>query len=196
MSVTGTQLAGLGEADLPSLSSPHRSRGSLADDDQFVIRPARRSDLVALSRVGDRRYYADRLARQEQDLGVLLTAWCSGRPVGDVYLWLQEAEEELISAWLPEVPLLTHLGVRKKERNQGIGSALISAVENEVVALGRPRLALAVRTDNTNAARLYDRLGYRNWDHGVVVCHAERTLASGRVVLEPEKCDVLVKNLG
>jgi GNAT superfamily N-acetyltransferase len=196
VSVTGTQLVRLGEADLPPLTAPHRSRGSLADDDQFVIRPAHQLDLVALSAVGDRRYYSDRIARQERKDGVLLTAWYSDRPVGDVYLWLEEAEEAPISDSLPGVPLLTHLIVREKERNRGVGSALISAVENQAVTLGHSRLALAVRTDNADAARLYDRLGYRDWGRGVVVCHAERTLSSGRVVLDPEKCDVLVKNLG
>ncbi|MEU0536277.1 GNAT family N-acetyltransferase [Amycolatopsis tolypomycina] len=194
--MTGTQLVRLGEADLPPLSDPRRSRGSLAHDDQFVIRPAHQLDLVALSSVGDRRYYADRLARQAASLGVLLTAWHSDRPVGDVYLWLEEAEEQPINRRLSGVPLLTHLIVREEARNRGIGSALIAAVENHVVALEHSRLALAVRTDNSEAARLYDRLGYRDWEWGPVVCHAERTLASGRIVLEPETCNVLVKNLG
>ncbi|EOD67559.1 N-acetyltransferase GCN5 [Amycolatopsis vancoresmycina DSM 44592] len=145
---------------------------------------------------GDRRFLTDRLHRQRNGLGVLFVAWLGDRPAGDVYLWLERAEEEAIRWHLPGVALLTHLEVVGDLRNRGLGSALIHAVERYLVEEGHERVALAVRTDNVGAARLYRRLGYWDWGHGEVICYARTTLPDGRVRSEAEFCHVLVKQLG
>ncbi|WP_344856537.1 GNAT family N-acetyltransferase [Amycolatopsis ultiminotia] len=160
------------------------------------IRPAEQTDAVPLgAALGDQRYFEDRLTRQAKGLGVLFTAWRGRTPVGALYLWLEDAEEPPIRGHLPGVPLLTHLEVLPDQRNRGIGAALVRAVERHLADHGHARGALAVRTDNTRAARLYRRLGYRDWGHGTVVCYSERTLPDGRTVSEPERCHVLVKGL-
>ncbi|MGW4486022.1 N-acetyltransferase family protein [Amycolatopsis sp. NPDC004368] len=161
-----------------------------------TIREAGPADVEALgAALGEPRYFADRLGRQADGLGVLLAAWWAGRPVGDLYVWLEDAEEREIRRRLPKVPLLMHLEVLPAVRNRGVGRALVLAAEDRLAELGHRRGALAVRTDNTDAARLYRRLGYQDWGHGTVVCYAERLLADGRTVSEAEVCHVLVKNL-
>ncbi|SFW73587.1 GNAT family N-acetyltransferase [Amycolatopsis australiensis] len=158
--------------------------------------PARSADLIPFAAaLGDGGFLIDRLMRQRKDQGVLFFAWLGTRPAGAVYLWLEEAEEPPIRRHLPGVALLTHLQVRDGLRNRGVGRALVGAVERHLAEHGHDRVALAVRTDNPAAARLYDRLGYRDWGHGDVVCYARTTLPDGRVIDEPEHCHVLVKDL-
>jgi GNAT superfamily N-acetyltransferase len=160
------------------------------------IRSAEQTDLAVLgTHLGDPGYFEDRLLRQTKGLGVLYTAWHGPEPVGDLYLWLEEAEEAPIREHLPGVPLLTHLEVREGLRSRGIGRALVEAAEESLVKLGHDLGALAVRTDNHRAARLYRKLGYHDWGRGEVVCNAMRTASDGSVVTEPELCRVMVKDL-
>lgn len=160
------------------------------------VRQAGSRDLESFAAtLGDHGFFADRLDRQRNGRGVLFLAWLACRPAGDVYLWLERAEEPPIRWHLPGVALITHLEVAPGLRNRGVGQALVGAVERHLVGEGHERVALAVRTDNTAAARLYQRLGYRDWGHGVVVCYAQRILSDGSVLEEPERCHVLVKDL-
>ncbi|MBE8517208.1 GNAT family N-acetyltransferase [Amycolatopsis sp. H6(2020)] len=160
------------------------------------VRPAHSADLLSFAAtLGDHRFLSDRLDRQRKNLGVLFFAWLDCHPAGDVYLWLEEAEEWPIRRHLPGVALLTHLQVHDELRNRGIGSSLVRAVEQHLVEQGHERVALAVRTDNHDAARLYRRLGYRDWGHGAVICHAQRSLPDGGIREEPERCHVLAKDL-
>jgi len=152
------------------------------------VRPACFGDLRPLAEVfGDHGFFIERHDRQKNGKGMLFVALLDGRPVGDVYLWQEEAEEAPIRAFLPGVPLLTHLEVRPDHRNRGIGTAIVECLENHLREQKRDKVALAVRTDNVKAAGLYARLGYRDWGNGEVTCHT----AAG----EEERCQVMVKDL-
>jgi ribosomal protein S18 acetylase RimI-like enzyme len=160
---------------------------------EVEIRQAQWEDLVVLARtLGQRHYFADRLTRQDNELGVLLTAWADGGPIGDVYLWLDKAEEPEIRQYLPNVPLLTHLEVVPAHRNHGVGTMLIDVAEDHARARDSARIALAVAVDNRKAARLYDRLGYRNWTFDPIVCYSLDAEGQER---RAELCHVLVKPL-
>jgi ribosomal protein S18 acetylase RimI-like enzyme len=161
-----------------------------------LVRRARSADLVPFAAaLGDDGFLADRWARQRNDQGVLFFAWLGNRPAGAVYLWLEEAEEFRIRWHLQGVALLTHLQIHPELRTCGVGPALVEAVEEHLVEHGHERVALAVRTDNPAAARLYDRLGYRDWGHGGVTCYARAILPDGKVLEVPERCHVMVKDL-
>jgi ribosomal protein S18 acetylase RimI-like enzyme len=162
------------------------------------IRRARFEDVALLAGpLGDEALFADRLDRQHAGHGVLFVAWASDLPVGVVYLWLQDAEEEPIRVHLPGVALLTHLEVRDDHRNLGIGTTLVRTVERFLRDDGHGRVALAVREDNADAARLYRRLGYRNWGHGDIVCLTAEWLPGEEMPRrEPEICHVMVRQLG
>jgi GNAT superfamily N-acetyltransferase len=166
------------------MTEPHVSRARAADLFSFA------------AALGDGGFFKDRLMRQRNDQGVLFFAWLGTNPAGAVYLWLEEAEEQPIQQHLPDVALLTHLQVHPELRRLGVGKALVDAVEQHLIGKGgHERVALAVRTDNPAAARLYDRLGYQDWGHGKVTCYAQVTLPNGNVLEVPERCHVLVKDL-
>jgi ribosomal protein S18 acetylase RimI-like enzyme len=157
------------------------------------IRRARDEDLAALvEELGQREFFTDRLARQAAGRGLLLTAWQEQHPIGDVYLWLEPAEEPQIREHLPGVPLLTHLEVHPMLRKQGTGSRLTSAAERSLVERGHREVALAVEMSNTDAQRLYERLGYREWPHSTVACLTQAEEDRPRTV---EICRILVKDL-
>ena len=164
---------------------------------ELVVRQAEAADLELLPiALGTPDYFADRLRRQNAGLGTLFIAWRTDQPVGIVYLWLEEAEERPIRTHLPDVPLLTHLEVLPEHRNQRIGTALIAQVEATARKLGKKAVALAVRTDNADAERLYKRLEYEHWSHGEITCYAEHRLPDDEVELEAETCYVMVRSLG
>ncbi|WP_211770140.1 GNAT family N-acetyltransferase [Kutzneria sp. CA-103260] len=157
------------------------------------MRPDEAPALVAAG--GQAGYIADRLARQAADHGVLLAAWLDGRPVGCVYLWLEDAEEEEIRRHLPDIPLITHLEVFEPDRNQGYGKRLVRAGEQELHRRGLAVAALAVEYSNKRAVRFYERLGYQDWGREFVDCNRRDWHEDGTFTDTPEKCYVFTKSL-
>ncbi|MEV4319820.1 GNAT family N-acetyltransferase [Actinocrispum sp. NPDC049592] len=168
----------------------------MSDDDGLRFWTALHADRGALVRAfGDEDFIADRLARQDRGHGQLLTAWLHEQLVGEVYLWMGEADEPEIRRHLPGVPLLNHVEVRSDLRNRRIGRRLVDAAERRLYGFGYDRVALAVRTDNYGAKRLYERLGYQDWGHSTVKCWYEERLADGERKQATETCHVMVKKL-
>jgi len=95
-------------------------------------------------------------------------AWDGGRPVGDVYLSDEPPDEPEVREWMPGVPMLVHLEVVPARQNQGIGTALIAAAEDEARARGHQTACIGVGVANHDALRLYERLGYVDWENGTV----------------------------
>jgi GNAT superfamily N-acetyltransferase len=161
-----------------------------------TIRPAGDADLAALtSAFGDEMFFVDRLARQRDGRGQLLTACLRDLPVGHVYIWWEDAEEREVQELLPGIPLLNRVKVLPSYQNQGIGTELVLAAEKLLMALGHKMVALAVRYDNEGARRLYKRLDYRVWDHPRVECRYELLHPDGTREHGYETCDMLVKDL-
>lgn len=160
------------------------------------VRKADFDDLTSLEQAfGEPAYFADRFERQKNGRGVLFSAWFDRKAVGHAYLWLEEAEEPPIAQYLPGVPLLTHLRVLPEYRNRRFGTRLIAEVQDYLRLDGHWHVALATRTDNDEAIRLYQRLGYRDWGRGLVECVAVRTKPDGDVEYEAEECLVLIRRL-
>lgn len=161
-----------------------------------TVRAATSADLPALvDSLGQEHFFTDRLDQQRAGQGLLLVAWLSGTPVGDVYLRLEPADEPEVRHWLPEVPLLQHLEVRQGHRNQRIGSTLIGTAEQVLRAHGHPRVALGVALDNHGAARLYRRHGYWEWPHPPVRTSYQVRCPDGSTRCRYELCQILVKDL-
>jgi GNAT superfamily N-acetyltransferase len=159
------------------------------------IRPARADDLIALTRSrGQRRFFADCLARQEDGRGLLLTAWLNSEPIGGIYLRFEPADEPEIRDRLPGIPLLNRLQVVTAHRNRGIGTTILGAAEQVLTEMGHERVALAVELGNEGAATLYQRLGYEVWPWPPVWCANKEPLPDGGRD-DGEWCDVLVKRL-
>jgi ribosomal protein S18 acetylase RimI-like enzyme len=112
--------------------------------------------------------------------------WAHERPIyvallakPDTLLLLARDRDELVGyalahvtavqdTWIPDtwqtgsrIGELESLGVVEKRRGEGIGSALMDAVEHELAALGVHDLILGVLPGNEGARRLYERRGFR-----------------------------------
>jgi GNAT superfamily N-acetyltransferase len=160
------------------------------------IRPGSAAELAALVAVlEERHWFTDRLAREQRGGGVLLVAWLEGRPVGEVFLECEPANEPEVRRQLPGVPRLDHLEVLGPLWGRGIGTALICAAEATARQLGHEQIALGVGVDNPKARRLYERLGYADWGHGTVVATWVEYPDDGPPVTLSEVCDMLVKRL-
>lgn len=104
-------------------------------------------DLIASREPVGKNYARATFARQESGACCYLVAWLGDEPVGS-------GEVE----WAA-VPELKNLRVEPSRRGEGVGTAITAAAEREAAPLGR--LAIGVGTDNPDARRLYERLGYR-----------------------------------
>lgn len=159
----------------------------------LVVKRAAPADLEPLVKaLGDATYYADWLARQDEGRGELLIAFLHDRPVGAIYLWLEDADESELRERLPGVPLLRHLRVLRSRQRQRIGTTLIGIAEDRLRTLGHTKVALAVDVSNIGAARLYARLGYTDWTFGEISCSPLATPNGNRSM---DICSVLVKPL-
>lgn len=157
------------------------------------IRRARAADYdVLVAELGQRRFFDDRFSRQANKLGMLLVAWRDDRPIGVIYLWLEDAEEPELREHLPGTPILTHLEIHPDHRGSGAGTALIQAAERRLRMLRYAQVALAVEIDNDGAARLYKRLGYEDWPHDTVQC---LSLTDGDGERRIEICQIMVRRL-
>jgi ribosomal protein S18 acetylase RimI-like enzyme len=147
----------------------------------LAIEPCDEADLPRLiAALGNERFLTRRMRLARRGHGVLLAAHLGGAPVGFVYLWLAPAEEPEVRRWLPDVPILNRLHVGPAYRRRGIGGAIVEDAVRRLRAAGHKQVALGVGPDNEDARRLYERLGFREWDHGMVTGRAEADLGSGR----------------
>lgn len=161
------------------------------------VRRATAKDKPALTRFDpdkDPEYFVDRLKRQQAGRGILLVAWRNRQPVGNMFLWLDVADEPEIQENLPGVPLLQRARVVESLRGLGIGTKMMMEAEEILKGLGLDRVALAVEPSNVDALRLYTRLGYQDWGYGPVSC-VPRKPKPGHKALEVEWCLILEKRL-
>jgi ribosomal protein S18 acetylase RimI-like enzyme len=128
------------------------------------IRPLLKTDLPALEWEGEylyfRKVFEDVYKKTEKGH---VKAWVAvGRDdymIGQVFLQLASERRELADGW--NRGYLYSLRVRPEWRSQGIGSRLISTVENALRNMNFSRVTLNVARNNQNAIRLYSRLGFQ-----------------------------------
>lgn len=147
---------------------------------ETVIRPARESDLPALGRLGatlmqahydfDRRRfiephagaaegYAAFLGSQLRDRDALvLVAERAGRVAGYIYAALEpKSWKELREA----AGFIHDVVVEEKSRRSGAAAELVEAAVQWLRERGAPRVVLWTAQQNSDAARLFSRLGFR-----------------------------------
>lgn len=158
------------------------------------IRPASAEDMLYLERVlGPERtaFYRHRLKRQ----GVVLTSWEGDDLTGTVYVTWEPADEDQVCRHLPGVPFVHRLYVVPGRRKSGRGKALLREAEeiDEVRMAGR--IGIGIDLDNGGVVPFYERLGYREWPHGIVDTIREEHLSDGTVATYPDRCRIFVKDL-
>src|SRR4051794_15488498 len=134
----------------------------------FVIRAAKAADITGLSAsLGAVHgvYYRRRLPLQAAGKGTILLAERGVAPAAAVFVTWMPALEREVRRELSGVPLLYHMEVTAVVRRQGIDERLLSAARTLLSRAGHRRMALGVDLDNTGAIRLYERLGFRRWNH-------------------------------
>jgi GNAT superfamily N-acetyltransferase len=142
----------------------------------------------------DLRHHEERWASQLRQEAVYLLAWRGTQVAGRVTLLLRSRYPEVRSV-LGEGAEMNALEARPQ--GQGIGTALIRASEQEAERRAAPILGLAVEVQNNRARRLYERLGYVLWGHGLVIDRWTERDDNGMVVKEhADECFYLTKPLG
>ncbi len=165
--------------------------------DGLVVRTANYDDLDRIiARFGDGPLLYDRYARQRSGAGQMLLATYVDQPVGLAFVWLSEAEEPELREYLPGAPILQRLEVAPPFRNKGIGTRIVWAAEDIAVRLRHQYLVLGVGESNTDAIRLYERLGYHNWFGVPVATTRVEFLPDGQSLRHPDTCLIYVKDLG
>jgi ribosomal protein S18 acetylase RimI-like enzyme len=109
----------------------------------------------------ERPIYVELLAKPDT---LLLLARDGDELVGYALAHVSPVDETWIpDTWRtgPRIGELESIGVVAQRRGEGIGSALMDAVERELAALGVDDLVLGVLPGNDGARRLYERRGFR-----------------------------------
>jgi len=113
--------------------------------------------------------------------------------VGKATLPLQSRYPEVRSVF-PELAEINALDAWPQ--GEGTGTALILAAEQEARQRSVPVAGLAVDITNDRAQRLYERLGYAMWAHGLVIDRWIQRASDGRDLGEQaDECFYLTKQL-
>ncbi|MEL6361568.1 MAG: GNAT family N-acetyltransferase [Pseudomonadota bacterium] len=81
------------------------------------------------------------------------------------------------------------LAVFAEGQNQGIGSQLLAAAEDQAISNGFDKMSIQVYAQNTGAVRLYERLGYGRMASDPVRLHPSPPYYSGDVLLLMKSLD-------
>lgn len=130
----------------------------------IIIRPLRKADLPALEWEGEylhfRRVFQDVYQRIEKGM---VKCWVAltqdNQMIGQVFLQLVSDRKELADGW--KRAYLYSLRVKPAWRNRGIGSKILSVLEDDLLKMNYSSLTLNVARDNEGAIRLYERLGFK-----------------------------------
>ena len=136
---------------------------TLLSVDRLVIRPVCAEDLPALEWDGQytayRFVFRDTFEDAQQGRRIMLVAAVDAKMVGQVFVQLSSSDTRFADG--ATRGYLYALRVRPLWRGQGVGARLIAAAEAALRARGFTTAVIAAVKDNTGAARLYQRMGYR-----------------------------------
>lgn len=142
-------------------SDPHHIQ---VNGKQFVIRSMVESDLPALEWEGEythfRNVYAQNFrSMQNGNLLIWVVEDDKSLLVGQVFILLLSQNKEIADGI--HRAYLFSFRIKPAYRNQGLGSAVIRFVEEDLKNRGFSSIRLNVARNNIKARRLYERSGYR-----------------------------------
>lgn len=127
-----------------------------------LIREAREPDLPTLEWEGAFTHFREmyRRAFEETRTGrrIMLVAEVDARVVGQIFIQLDSPPKP--GSHTRASAYLYSFRVRPEYRQQGIGTQLLQAAEERLLARGYRRTVISVAVVNETARRLYERLGY------------------------------------
>lgn len=167
----------------------------LASIDQVVIRPLREADLPALEWDGVyekyRKVFRQSFVDAERGQRILLVAVAGAEIVGQVFIQLSSSETRYADGAVRGY--LYALRVRPAWQGQGLGTRLLAAAEEALLALGFGVAVIAAGKDNPRAFQLYQRLGYRTFDEDPGVWYFTDVNGERQTMEEP--CWIMEKHL-
>ena len=160
---------------------------------QIAIKPAEESQLDVLEHTFDpddlSKSHYKRYEVQKQREGVYLIAWHDGTPVGHFLLRWSGPDDGRVMHYVDVTqPAFleaeaTHVAYQRK----GVATALIREAERLAKEKGCTQTGLSVgSTDNPEAKRLYEHLGYVDWGHGDFLISWEDIDGNGNTRMESE----------
>lgn len=139
----------------------------------ITIKPAEESQLEVLEHEFSpetlSKHHYKRYEIQKQGKGVYLVAWHDLTPVGHFLLhWSGPVDARVMQyVDMTQSAYLEAGGTRVAYRKKGVATALIREAERLAREKGCTQIGLEVgSTDNPDAKRLYEHLGYVDWGHG------------------------------
>ncbi len=165
----------------------------------ITIKPAEASQLDLLehefSPQSLSKHHYKRYEVQKRGEGVYLIAWHEHTPVGHFLLqWSGPADARVMSYVNVEQSAYLSAGeTRLAYRRKGVATALIREAERLAKARGCVQIGLKVgSTDNPDAKRLYEHLGYVDWGHGDLLISWDYIDWDGNTGTESEIVDNVV----
>lgn len=169
---------------------------------QFTIQPLAASQVDVLERVfspeSRSRFHSRRYEVQQRGEGVYLVAWSAHLPIGHFLLRWSGPDDPHVMAYVnvQESAFLEAGETQAAYRRRGIATALIREAEQLAREKGCRRIGLEVASvDNPEARRLYEQLGYVDWEHGDFLHSWEYIDRDGNIATEEETVTYLSKSL-
>ncbi|SFJ33666.1 Acetyltransferase (GNAT) family protein [Paenibacillus sp. UNC496MF] len=169
---------------------------------EFVVKPAEAVQIDCVHRIfspGDySRPQHRRYEVQSNGEGVYLIAWHLEAPVGGFLVRWSGPQDEAVSARI-DVTNSAFLegGLTIDEyRRKGVATAIIGEAERLAKEHGCTRIGLEVgSSDNPDAKRLYEKLGYVDWGHGDLTIRWGSMDAEGNTRMDAEVVTFMDKPL-
>ena len=131
---------------------------------------------------------------QEAGRAIYLVAWREDELAGRCTV-LTTSKDDEVRQLLGAFPEMNALEARPP--GQGTGTKIIACAEHTAKERGAAMIGLAVAVSNDGSHRLYQRLGYDDWGHGLVVDHWHETDSAGTVrTTNADPCYYLTKSIG
>ena len=135
----------------------------LPDGEEISIRPIREADLPAMEWEGEYRHFRRLYAEHFEAFRAGTTLICIAESsacgmIVQVFILLDSRNKEVADG-LHRAYLLS-FRIKPAYRNQGLGSYMLSFVENQLLLRGYTTVRLNVAQDNPKARALYERHGY------------------------------------
>lgn len=123
----------------------------LIEEDTYILRFAHEKVTLA----GEKDWLSKSLKKVKKKEAVLLEAYVEQQLVGQIEVRKGVFRKRYIGT--------LHLGVDRDFRGEGIGEALMNAVEDEAKEIGVKVIELQVFGENDPAINLYTKLGYKKF---------------------------------
>jgi ribosomal protein S18 acetylase RimI-like enzyme len=165
---------------------------------EISIKICRKADIPLLEEsfpTGKSQFHLQRYQLQQSGGSTYLVAWKDGKPIGRLNLKWVGADEEAVKKVVGTIPEINALGVVGELQSQGIGTRLIGKAEKLAKQRGYQAIGLGVEKINERARELYERLGYRDWGHGLYIASWYETGDDGKKVLRTAEAKYLVKSI-